>query len=277
MQASPFAWTAPGGVLGRIVAESRERVRAIPAARRSELERATPSADTRPGFAAALRAGATVQVVAEVKRRSPSKGEIKAALSAGAQARAYAAGGAAAISILTEPNHFGGSLEDLSEARSSVAVPLLRKDFVVDRTQLFETRAAGGNAVLLIARALEPSALAQLAAEALALGIEPLIEVRSEGELARALETAAPAIGVNQRDLETLEVDAAVMIRLLPLIPSDRVAIAESGVRARADVERAAACGADAVLVGSMLSGAADPAARLRELTGVAREGRRGR
>jgi indole-3-glycerol phosphate synthase len=278
MQASPIAWTAPGGVLGRIVAESRERVRAIPAARRSELERATGALPpSRRGFADSLRAGTTVQVIAEVKRRSPSKGEIKAALSAGAQARAYAAGGAAAISILTEPNHFGGSIDDLVEAGSSVAVPLLRKDFVVDRTQLLETRVAGGRAVLLIARALEPAELADLAAEALALGLEPLIEIRSEGELARALETEAPVIGVNQRDLETLEVDPAVTVRLLPLIPAARVAVAESGIRARPDVEHAAACGADAVLVGSMLSAAADPAARLRELTGVPRQARHGR
>lgn len=272
MQASLSLWTPPTGVLGGIVAESRERVHAIPASRRAELERlaAAPRAD-RPSFARALSAGASVAVIAEVKRRSPSKGEIKAALSASAQAMAYAAGGAAAISVLTEPKHFGGSLDDLLEAGSSVAVPLLRKDFVVDRTQLLEARAAGASAVLLIARALEPARLAELAAEAESLGLEPLIEVRTEGELARALATNARVIGVNQRDLETLEVDAAVTARLLPLVPRDRVAVSESGVRSRADVERAAASGAGAVLVGSVLSAADDPAAAVRALTGVPR------
>ncbi len=140
----------------------------------------------------------------------------------------------------------------------------------MDRTQLWEARAAGASAVLLIARALDPALLDDLAAEAIALGLEPLVEVRTEHELARALATRAPAIGVNQRDLETLAVDPAVAARLLPLVPRDRVAVSESGVRDRADVERAAASGADAVLVGSALSASADPAA------GGARAHRRG-
>jgi indole-3-glycerol phosphate synthase len=184
---------------------------------------------------------------------------------------AYAAGGAAAISVLTEPQHFGGSLTDLADARAAVSIPLLRKDFVLDRTQLWEARAAGASAVLLIARALEPALLDELTAEAIALGLEPFVEVRSEQELARALATGAPAIGVNQRDLETLAIDPEVAERLLPLVPRARVAVSESGVRDRGGVERAAANGADAVLVGSALSAAADPAAAVRALTGVAR------
>ncbi len=271
-------WTPPGGTLGKIIAESRERVRALSASRRAELERTAAAARHLPvpAFAAALRAGGTIAVIAEVKRRSPSQGEINTALSASAQAMAYAAGGAAAISVLTEPKHFGGSLADLADARAAVSVPLLRKDFVVDRTQLWEARVSGASAVLLIARALEPALLDELAAEAIALGLEPLVEVRTEQELARATATRAPAIGVNQRDLETLVVDPAVAERLLPLVPRDRVAVSESGVRDRAAVERAAASGADAVLVGSALSASADPAAAVRALAGVARGADRG-
>jgi len=274
MQASTSTWTAPSGVLGRILAESRERVRAMSRAARDELERhAERPAPSASAFATALRAGTAVAVIAEVKRRSPSKGEINAALSAGAQARAYAAGGAAAISVLTEPAHFGGSLDDLREASGSVTVPLLRKDFVIDRTQLLEARGAGAAAVLLIARALEPARLAELAAEATALGLEPFVEVRSEEELARAIP-AARVIGVNQRDLETLAIDAAVTDRLLPLVPARCVAVAESAIRTRDDVERAAGCGADAVLVGSVLSAAPDAAGAVRALVGVPRRGR---
>ncbi len=273
MQAPNRTWTPPGGTLGTILAEARERVRSLPSVRRSELRRiaALPRDAGIPSFAAALRAGPMIAVIAEVKRRSPSKGEINAALSASAQAVAYAAGGAAAISVLTEPQHFGGSLTDLADARAAVSIPLLRKDFVLDRSQLWEARAAGASGVLLIARALEPALLDELAAEAIAMGLEPLVEVRSEGELARALATEAPVLGVNQRDLETLVVDPAVAERLLPLVPRARVAVSESGVRDRAGVERAAASGADAVLVGSALSAAADPSAAVRALTGVPR------
>jgi indole-3-glycerol phosphate synthase len=276
-QASPSNWTAPGGVLGQIVAESRERVRALTGARRSELEQAAAAAPPPVSFSKALRAGPTIAVIAEVKRRSPSQGEINAALSASAQAKAYAAGGAAAISVLTEPNHFGGSMDDLTEVWKAVAIPLLRKDFVIDRTQLWEARLAGAAAVLLIVRALEPGRLDALAAEARALGLEPLVEVRTESELARALAAGAEVVGVNQRDLETLAVEPAVAARLLPLVPGDRVAVSESGVKTQADVERAAACGADAVLVGSALSGSADPSAAVRALVTVPRGASRGR
>jgi indole-3-glycerol phosphate synthase len=264
-------------VLGQIVAESRERVRALSLARRSELERAAASVPPPIPFAAALRAGPTIAVIAEVKRRSPSQGEINTALSAGAQAVAYAAGGAAAISVLTEPKHFGGSLDDLAEVWKAVAIPLLRKDFVVDRTQLWEARSAGASAVLLIARALELERLDELAAEARALSLEPLVEVRNESELARALAAGALVIGVNQRDLETLVVEPAVAARLLPLVPGDRLAVSESGVKARADVERAAASAADAVLVGSSLSASVGPEQAVRALCGVPRGGGRGR
>jgi indole-3-glycerol phosphate synthase len=215
-----------------------------------------------------------VAVIAEVKRRSPSGGDINVELSPGPQAAAYQAGGAAAISVLTEPHHFGGSGDDLVAVRSAVQVPLLKKDFHIDRIQLVEARALGASAVLLIARTLDPETLADLVAEAGRLGLEALIEVRTEAELERALSTDASVIGVNSRDLETLAMDFAVSERLLPLIPAGRVAVAESGVTGRADVERAAACGADAVLVGSAVSAATDAAAAVRALTGVSRGSR---
>jgi indole-3-glycerol phosphate synthase len=217
-----------------------------------------------------------VAVVAEVKRRSPSKGEINPALAPAEQARAYAAGGAAAISVLTEPAHFGGSTADLETVRGAVALPLLRKDFIVDPVQVAEARAAGASAVLLIARALPPERLGELADAARHWRLEPLIEVRSEGELRCAIDARAGVIGVNSRDLETLEIDRGVTEHLLPLIPEGCVAIAESGVRTAHEVEWAAAAGADAVLVGTAVSAAADPEAAVRELTRVRRVGRGG-
>jgi indole-3-glycerol phosphate synthase len=260
-------WSPPGGTLGRIVAEAGERARLLAGDAR-ELERRAEQALAAPPFAAALR-GETVAVIAEVKRRSPSKGDIAPGLSAVDQAIAYERGGAVAVSVLTEPQHFGGSLDDLAAVRSRVTLPLLRKDFIVDRLQLVEARGAGASAVLLIARALAPETLVALAEEARALSLETLIEVRDRAELARALDAGADAIGINNRDLETLVIDETTSLRLLPLVPSDRPAVAESGMRTREDVERVAAAGADAVLVGSSLSGVADPAGAVAALATV--------
>jgi indole-3-glycerol phosphate synthase len=266
------AWSPPGGTLGQIVAETGPRVDELKR-RRAALE-AAAAGRTRPRSFAAVLHRPDVAVIAEVKRRSPSRGEINSALSPTAQAAAYEAGGAAAISVLTEPRHFGGSPADLAAAGESTRLPLLKKDFHVDALQLVEARALGASAVLLIARALEPRLLAGLVAEASRLELEALVEVRTEAELERALSTDAPVIGVNVRDLETLAIDHAVAERLLPMIPTDRVAIAESGVRSPEDVRRAAAARADAVLVGSAVSAAADPAAAVRELTGIPRSSR---
>jgi indole-3-glycerol phosphate synthase len=241
--------------------------------KRRELEPAYAARDRGPSLAAALRRP-DVAIIAELKRRSPSRGAINLGLAARDQAAAYQAGGAAAISVLTEERHFGGSTDDLVAVRSAVPIPVLKKDFHIDPVQLLEARALGASAVLLIARALEPAALSALAREADALGLETFIEVRSEAELDRALSTTAPLIGVNSRDLETLAVELAVTDRLLPLIPATRVAIAESGVSDREDVERAARYGADAVLVGSVLSAARDAAAAVTGLTGVRRGSR---
>lgn len=264
------AWTPPGGTLGAILETTRRRVESHLLARRAELERAAGDAPAPPSMADALRGGA-VAVIAEVKRRSPSKGIINAAISAERQAAAYAAGGARAISVLTEREHFGGRAEDLAAVRDAVSIPLLKKDFHLDTVQLVEARAFGAAAVLLIARALPPAELLRLAAEARALGLEVLAEVRDERELDVAVRSGAAMIGVNNRDLETLAIDAATSERILPLVPRAVVAIAESGVSDIEDVRRMAAAGADAVLVGSSVSAAADPAAAVAHLASVER------
>jgi indole-3-glycerol phosphate synthase len=263
-------WTPPVGVLGGIMAESAERVRAMSEDYRRAVERAAESAITRPRFIDAF-GGEIVAVIAEVKRRSPSKGAIREEISASEQALSFERGGAAAISVLTEPRHFGGSLADLESARDRVGIPLLRKDFHCDAIQLYEAKASGASAALLIARALAPVKLGELMAVAGDLGLEPLVEVRTEAELKLALELGARVIGINSRDLETLEVDPAVPERLLGLVPKGVIAIAESGVESLGDVADRARWGADAVLVGSVFSASEDPEAAVRALTMVAR------
>jgi indole-3-glycerol phosphate synthase len=220
-----------------------------------------------------------VAVIAEVKRRSPSKGWINPGMSAADQAAAYAAGGAAAISVLTEPDHFGGSVDDLVAVRDAVGLPVLKKDFHVDAIQLLEAKAIGASAALLIVRALPQDQLAALVRVAGELRLEVLLEVRDAEELQRAVAAAAAtsavtSIGVNNRNLETLVIDAGRAEELIASIPARFAAIAESGVSARGDVERAAGARADAVLVGSAVSAAADPCAAVRGLTNVARSPR---
>ena len=229
-------------------------------------------AGTVPSFSRALQ-GPQVGVIAEVKRSSPSKGAINPGLDLAVLVRAYEAGGAAAISVLTEPTRFGGSANDLVVARKSVALPLLKKDFHVDVSQIFEARVLGASAALVIARAVTPGRLKDLIAAGADVALEILVEVRDERELDLALSLNASLIGVNNRNLETLELDAETSLRILPFIPRGVVAIAESGVKSAADVKRFADAGADAVLVGSELSGARDPEAVARSLTGVARTG----
>ena len=220
-------------------------------------------------LAAALRTGAAPAVIAEVKRSSPSAGAIRDA-DAAEQARIYEAAGAAAISVLTEPRHFDGSLLDLQAARRAVDLPVLRKDFVIHPAQLIESRAAGADAVLLIAPAVSELELKALVAAAADLGMDALVEAHAEEDLDRALATDAELIGINARDLETLEVDLGRALALLERIPGDRVAVAESGISTREHVERALAAGARAVLVGEALMRADDPGATLRSLRGVA-------
>lgn len=262
-------WSPPAGTLGDLLALTEARIeRLLP--KRRELERAAVAAAAAPSFVAALR-GTAVSVIAEVKRRSPSRGDLHPALRAGERAAAYVRGGAAAISVLTEPTRFGGSEDDLRDAVAAAGVPVLRKDFIVHEVQVLETRALGAAAVLLIARALEPSTLDMLVRAARAHSIEPLVEVRSRAELERAVRAGATAVGVNARDLETLIVDDSVPRELLGLVPRDAVAIGESGIRDRAAVEALARAGADAVLVGSALSVASDPEQAVRDLAGVPR------
>jgi indole-3-glycerol phosphate synthase len=183
-------------------------------------------------------------------------------------------GGAAALSILTEPSEFSGSLADLAAAREATAVPLLRKDFIVDEVQLLEARLSGASAVLLIARALPAGRFYALAAAAKSIGLDVLLEVRDEAELERALGVPDGVIGVNNRNLETLVIDDTVSERLLRLVPPGRTAVYESGIRDVDGVRRAAALGADAVLVGSALSVVSSPVEAVRRLTGVARSAR---
>ena len=261
------SWAPPTGVLGGLVDDARERARAL-AAERSALRSRAAAAPEAPSLARAL-SRPDVAVIAEVKRRSPSKGWINPGLGAGTQGSAYERGGAAAISVLTEPAQFGGSNADLAEVRAATTVPVLKKDFHVDPLQLVEARALGASAALLIARALDPSALAEMLATARELRLETIVEVRDERELALALELGAPIIGINNRNLETLAIDSATSERLLASIPPGVIAIAESGVASRADVERFAVRGADAVLVGSSISGAADAESAVRALVGV--------
>ena len=223
-----------------------------------------------PRFGEALR-GQDVGVVAEVKRSSPSKGAINRGLDLAKQVAAYEAGGAAAISILTEPAHFGGSNDDLSRAGAAVRIPLLKKDFHVETIQILEAKSLGASAALVIARAVPPARLQELITAGDTVGIEILVEVRDEEELELALTLGARLIGVNNRNLETLEIDPETSLRLLPLIPREIVAVAESGVRSRKDVELLGRAGANAVLVGTELSASKDPEAAVRSLTGVPR------
>jgi len=265
-------WSRPGGVLGELVEQAHRRAAAL-ADRRHELARLAGSTATPPSFSDALRRD-RIAVIAEVKRRSPSKGEINPGLSAVDQSTAYADGGAAALSILTEPERFGGSPEDLAAAAAAVRIPILKKDFHVDPLQMIEARALGASAALVIARALPPAGTLELVRAAHDVGLDALVEIRDERELETAIESGARVIGVNNRNLETLEIDPAVGQRLVPLIPADRAAVYESGVGSVRDVERAAAVGADAVLVGSSVSAASDPRGAVRALACVARIGR---
>ena len=258
------------GVLDEIVAHKRgevaeRRARRALAALRAECEaRAAPR-----DFAAALRPGGgqRVRLIAEVKRASPSQGVMRADLDPVAQARAYAGAGAAAVSVLTDRKYFHGSLDDLVAVRAAVGVPVLRKEFIVDEYQLWESRAAGADAVLLIAAALDDAALKDLFHAARALGLHTLVEVHARAELERAADLGAPVIGVNNRDLQTLRTSLEPSLELLPLVPPGAVAVSESGLATRADVERVVAAGAQAILVGETLVRAPDVAAAVRELT----------
>jgi indole-3-glycerol phosphate synthase len=210
-------------------------------------------------------------VIAEVKRRSPSKGDLADIPDPAELAGRYAAGGAAAISVLTERRRFGGSLDDLRAVRAAVDVPVLRKDFIVTSYQLVEARAAGADLALLIVAALDDDTLRRLYDEARELGLTVLVEVHDEAETERAVALGAELVGVNARDLKTLEIHDDVFGRLAPLIPDDRVKVAESGIFSPADVKRFVGEGARAVLVGEALVKDGDPETAVAAMTGVGR------
>ncbi len=219
-----------------------------------------------PKDAMAVLKGEDVAVIAEVKRASPSKGAMAAIADPAALAVDYEAGGASVISVLTEQRRFGGSLADLAAVRQAVGVPVLRKDFVVSSYQLWEARAYGADMILLIVAALEQNALVSLVERAVSIGLVPLVEVHADDELDRALEAGAKIIGVNARDLTTLEVDRTVFARLAPQIPDGILKIAESGIRGPHDLLAYAASGADAVLVGESLVTGKDPRSAVADL-----------
>ena len=249
------------GVLDDIVAGVREDL-AERQSRRSLadlMDAVAAMPPTRPVVDAFAAPG--LSVIAEVKRSSPSKGALADIPDPAALASEYAAGGAAAISVLTEARRFGGSLDDLVAVRSAIDTPLLRKDFIVTDYQLWEARAAGADLALLMCSALDDTDLHRLHALALELGLTPLVEVHTEDEARRAVDLGARVVGINNRNLQTLAVDIAQFESLVDLIPDDRVRVAESGLLTVADVERVAAAGADVVLVGEALVRHGDPRA----------------
>lgn len=209
-----------------------------------------------------------VSLIAEVKRRSPSKGQFVSALDPVAQARAYQKGGATAISVLTDERYFGGSFEDLAEVRAAVSIPVLCKDFILTPYQVYEARARGADLILLIVAALDDEALVSLQALSSALGMTPLVEVHDQHDLARAIAAEARLIGINNRDLTDFSVDLLTTEYLAPLVPDDATIVSESGLATREDVERVVRAGARVVLVGETLMRSGDPAATIRELLG---------
>jgi len=260
--------TATPDLLAAIVEATRTRVAAARASEPPEAlaGRASGRRPRGSAFAAALRRGGRVNVIAECKRRSPSRGVLRAAYDPAAIAVGYARAGAAAISVLTEPMFFDGSLEHLAEVRAAVEVPLLRKDFVIDAYQVLEAVAAGADAILLIVAALDDVALVELAREATGRGLATLVEVHSDEELDRALGAGARIIGVNNRNLRTLAVDVGLSERLAGRFPPEVTTVSESGLRIAADLARVAALGYRACLVGERFMTTADPGAALASL-----------
>ncbi len=231
-----------------------------------ELARRAAACGPVRGFEAALRSGAELGVIAEVKRASPSRGSLASALDPAALAGAYQAGGASALSVLTDGEFFSGSPSDLAAARAATGLPVLRKDFTVCPADVYDARCMGADAVLLIVAALSDSELAELLGAASSVGLDALVEVHDEAEAERALAAGATLIGVNQRDLVTFDVDGARAERVGRALPAGVTRVAESGVRGAGDARRLAGAGYHAVLVGESLVTAADPAAVLRDL-----------
>lgn len=256
------------GILERIVrtkTDELERLRP----RRAELEAAL--ADARPprGMAAALRTPGAVSLIAECKRRSPGAGDIRPDLDPVTLVRGYEAAGASALSVLTDTTYFGGTLDDLREVGAASTIPVLRKDFTLDPLHVIEARAAGADAILLIVRILRDDVLRALHDEAVALGMDVLVEVHDRRELDRALALDLRILGINNRDLANFTTDLGTTERLLEAVPDDVAVVSESGIRTRDDVDRLGRAGVDAILVGESLLRADDPAQAAAELCGV--------
>lgn len=250
-------------ILARKRDEVAERRRTVPVER---LEDDALFHEARRGFRAALAGGAPPAIIAELKRASPSRGRIREDYDPASLARGYEAGGARCLSVLTDAPYFQGALAHLTAARAAVALPCLRKDFLVDPYQVTEARAAGADAVLVIAAAGEPEEREALMACASAGELDVLVEVHDEAELAWAIGAGATLVGVNNRDLRTFETDLATTERLGKQVPPDVLLVAESGIRSAADVDRMLRAGARALLIGESLMRAPDPGAALREL-----------
>lgn len=260
-------------ILDRIVRTKRAEVAALTADRDAlidEARRAPPARD----FAGALASAGSVAVIAEVKRRSPGAGAIRPDLDPVRQALGYESGGASAVSVLTDGQYFSGSLDDLRHTRDAVALPVLRKDFVLDPVQLWQARAAGADAVLLIVRILDDQRLSSLHALAGELGMAALVEVHDAGELERALAAEARIVGINNRDLSTFQTSLDVTLALLDRVPDDVQLVSESGIAGPDDVDRLGAAGVDAVLVGEWLVRQPDPRTAAAALSGRFRAAR---
>ena len=254
-------------ILTRIVEAKRKRLQVSkmrvpePIVRRmAETARAVPS------FREGLESRGPVRIIAEVKKASPSKGVLKADLDPATQARAYRDAGACAVSVVTEEDFFQGDLGWVSTIRDASNLPVLRKDFVYEPFQIYETRAAGASAILLIVAMLEPDRLKDLLTLARSLNLDALVEVHDEAELGEALEAGAAIIGVNNRDLKTFSVDIRISVGLAKIIPEDRYFIVESGIQNKADIDLLLNAGADAFLIGEHLLTSPDPAASIRGL-----------
>ena len=259
-----------GTYLDRIVAAHR----AIAASDERPLDALVDAARACPparGFADALRVGDSLRVISEIKRRSPSKGDLNPGLDPAAVAGAYEQGGAACLSVLTDAEFFGGSRDDLQAARGACALPVLRKDFTVDGRDIADARLMGADAVLLIVAALDEHELRSFLALADELGLDALVEVHDERELDRAADAGASIIGVNQRDLTTFEIDRELAQKLSPRMPDGAVTVAESGIRDVGDARAVASAGYHAVLVGESVVTSGDQAAAVAALAGVKR------
>jgi indole-3-glycerol phosphate synthase len=257
-------------ILDRIVERKRVELDAAKAAcPLAEMRARAVDGPALRDFAGALRRS-SISLIAEVKKASPSRGVLREDFNHVALAEQYAGGGAAAISVLTDEEHFQGTLANLRAIREALpdGPPLLRKDFIFDEYQIYEARVHGADAVLLIVAILDQGLLTDLMAGAAARGMTALVEVHNEAEVGRALAANATVIGVNNRDLHTFDLDLATTERLRPLIPKDRILVSESAIFTRDDILRLEVCGVDAVLVGESLVVAPDPVAKIRELLG---------